>query len=171
MQWSRVKRTDHFSYPLVLDLYPYTVEAHAETNLSAAQEGGMEDSSAAVVPSSSNEQSTKETADGKKKEKTKKEDKELTEEEAQEAKRRKESKKQANKERKAQALFDLSGVNPKSPHLYYLFAVVIHSGKDAGYGHYHAYLRDVFHPQRVKAQKEKAAQGQQDKATESKDDN
>lgn len=155
-QESRVKDTRYFSYPLVLDLYPYTEEASMQADIDAmpsvtesnqAEDAGKkEHGNAATNTADKGKDKNAKTQNGKKE----------TPEEKEEKKKRQEAKKLANERKRQQALLDLSGVNPKSSHLYNLFAVVIHSGKDAGYGHYHAYLRDQFHLQRMKAKKEKS---------------
>lgn len=46
----------------------------------------------------------------------------------------------SEKEESTSKLFE-GKFNPESPHLYDLTNVVIHVGSDAGFGHYHAYIR------------------------------
>jgi len=161
-----VKKTGHFAYPLVLDLHRYTEEVSVQEKLNSIQDETAEEQPVVSAPSetkkvadSANNNKSEHADKGKNGKKA--EQKERTDEEEAEAKRRKEAKKQATRERKLQALIDLSAVDPKSPDLYYLFAVVIHCGKDAGWGHYHAYIRDVFHRQRVKAKQARAGGGEQ----------
>ncbi|ELR17377.1 UBA/TSN domain containing protein [Acanthamoeba castellanii str. Neff] len=153
----RVKVGDKFAFPLLLDLHPFTEQARAEGkplgdyHIPAPGAATTQEPASAVVAEAEAvkeaEAAVKEAADveagddenkktkGKRGKKNKGKGKSKAEEEA----------KAKEEEKEVAYELEQGPVDVTSPHLYELFSVIIHCGSSAGFGHYHAYIRDVLH--------------------------
>ncbi len=141
--WQRMKIQDKFAFPLILDLEPFM-----NTSIEAEPKIPIQELMEIMRKSATSNEETKE--DGEKDNGNNNNGEKIS---GNKQKQKTKKQRRAEEEEKEKVIYELEQppYNPYSPHLYDLFAVVIHAGNSSHRGHYFAYLKDVLPPTALSA--------------------